>query len=194
MIELIKNANIAIIGGGKFCRTFLQFMDDGEFCFEKPAVLGVADSNKQAVGLQFARENNIFTTDRYENLFTLAGLQVLIELTNDNAISAIIEAKKPPDVILIDHVAVRSLWDALQIEKEKQKSLQAIKQTELNTAGIENLIEEFAGRINTILAERNQRYEKIENELVASERAMAQIVNGSTIPTFVIDRNHVVTH
>ena len=114
MIELIKNANIAIIGGGKFCRTFLQFIYDGEFHFEKPTVIGVADRDKQAEGLQFARENNIFTTDSYQNLFSLEGLQVLIELTNDNVISDIIEATKPPDVTLIDHVAVRSLWDSLQ--------------------------------------------------------------------------------
>ncbi len=163
MIELIKNANIAIIGGGKFCRAFLQFIYDGEFFLEKPTVLGVADSNKKAEGLQFASENNIFTTDRYQELFPLEGLQVLIELTTDNAISDIIEATKPPDVIFIDHVAVRSLWDSLQIEKEKQKSLQAIKQTELTTAGIEHLLEEFADRINIILAERNRRYEKIES-------------------------------
>jgi len=180
--------------GGKFCRTFLQFIYDGEFRFEKPTVLGVADRDKQAEGLQFARENNIFTTDSYQELFSLKGLQVLIELTNDNAISDIIKATKPPDVILIDHVAVRSLWDSLQIEKEKQKSLQAIKQTELTTAGIENLVEGFADRINIILAERNRRYEKIESDLVASERAMAQIISGSTIPTFIINQNHIVTH
>ncbi len=194
MIELIKNANIAIIGGGKFCRAFLQFIYDGEFSFEKPTVLGVADRDKQAEGLQFAFENDIFTTDSYQNLFALEGLQVLIELTHDNALIDIIEALKPPAVILIDHVAVRSLWDFLQIEKEKQKSLQAIKRTELNTAGIENLVEEFANRINTILAERNQRYEKIESDLMASERAMAQIISGSTIPTFIINKGHVVTH
>ena len=45
MIELIKNANIAIIGGGRFCRMFLQFLDDAEFHFAKPRVLGVADSH-----------------------------------------------------------------------------------------------------------------------------------------------------
>ena len=31
-------------------------------------------------------------------------------------------------------------------------------------------------------------------DLTASERAMAQIVEGSTIPTFVINRDHTVTH
>jgi two-component system NtrC family sensor kinase len=78
MIELLKNANIAIIGGGKFCRIFLEFLDDPEFHFEKPSVLGVADSGKQGEGLQFAREKNIFTTDSYQKLFSLTGLEVLI--------------------------------------------------------------------------------------------------------------------
>jgi PAS domain S-box-containing protein len=34
---------------------------------------------------------------------------------------------------------------------------------------------------------------KIE-ELVANQKAMSQIINGSTIPTFVIDRSHTITH
>jgi PAS domain S-box-containing protein len=194
MIELIKNTNIAIIGGGKFCRTFLQFIYDGEFCFEKPTILGIADRDKKAEGLQFAREKNIFTTDSYQKLFSLTGLEVLIELTNDNVLRDTIEATKPPGVFLIDHIAVRSLWNALQIEKEKQKSLHAITKADLRTTRVETLFEGFADRISNIMAQRNQRYEEIERNLVTSERAMAQIINGSTIPTFVIDKNHIVTH
>ncbi|MDX2455373.1 PAS domain-containing protein, partial [Desulfosarcina sp.] len=194
MIELIKNANIAIIGGGKFCRIFLQFLDDAEFHFEKPTVLGVADSGKQGEGLQYAGENGIFTTSNYKKLYPLERLEVLIELTNDNVLRDAIEATKPPGVILIDHIAVRSLWNALQIEKEKQKSLHAIKKADLRTTRIETLFEAFADRISNISVQRNQRYEEIERNIVASEQAMAQIINGSTIPTFVINNNHIVTH
>ncbi|MCP3953760.1 MAG: PAS domain S-box protein, partial [Desulfobacterales bacterium] len=194
MIELIKHANLAIIGGGKFCRIFLQFIADAQFQIAKPTILGVADRDKLAEGMQYASENGIFTTDSYEDLFSLEGLEVLIELTNTNTLRDVIEATKPPDVIFIDHIAVRSLWNILQLEKEKRKSLRAIKKADLSTTRIETLFAGFADRVSNIIAERNRRYEEIERDLVASERAMAQIINGSTIPTFVINQDHVVTH
>lgn len=194
MLELIQNANIAIIGGGKFCRIFLQFLLDEGFRFEKPVILGVADSNLQAEGVAYARENGIYTTPDYQDLFELPGLTVLIEFTNSNSLRDVIEATKPPQVQLIDHISASSLWDTLQIEKEKQDTLEQIKAASLDPVTVESLFTGFAERINTIISERNRRSEEIERNLVANERAMAQIVNGSTIPTFVINREHVVTH
>ncbi len=194
MLELIKNARVAVVGGGRICRVFLEFIADESFHFEKPLVLGVADLNPQAEGLQCAKSIGIFTTDDYKALFTIEGLEVLIELTNNTALRDEIEAAKPPGVTLVDHIAARSLWNLLQIENEKQKSLQAIREAYVGTTRVENLFEEFADRISGIITRRNRRYEKVERNLVDSERAMAQIINGSTIPTFVINRDHVVTH
>jgi PAS domain S-box-containing protein len=39
-----------------------------------------------------------------------------------------------------------------------------------------------------------QRYQKIERKLIANEQTLSQIVQGSTIPTFVIDKDHRVTY
>ncbi len=194
MLNHIQNAGIAIIGGGQFCKTLLQFLLADDFQFDKPIVLGVADSSKTAPGVQHARDMGIPVFDDYQALYSLANLDVLVELTNNNTLRDLIEATKPPGVKLIDHIAARSLWDSLQIEKEKQKSLQELRQATLSTAKIENLFEDFAYRISNIISERNRRYEEIERNLVAGEKAMAQIVSGSTIPTFVINRDHVVTH
>ena len=194
MLKLIRNANIAIIGGGDFCKTFMQFIRADDFRFEKPVILGVADGDEMAEGLRYAREIGIFTTDNYKELYTLDVLEVLIELTNNTSLRELIEATKPPGVKLLDHIAVRALWNSLQIEKEKQKCLNEIKQADLSAEEIETFFDRFANRISTIVTKRSRRYEEIERNLVANERAMAQIVNGSIIPTFVIDKDHIVTH
>jgi PAS domain S-box-containing protein len=194
MLKLIQNANIAIIGGGKFCKTILQFFQADDFRPEKPVILGVADKNKNAEGLRYAHEIGIFTTDNYKDLYQIEGLNVLIELTSNNLLTDIIEATKPAGVKLIDHIEVRSFWNSVQIEKEMRRALEEIKQADLDTEKIEPYFDRFANRISTIITERSQRYEEIERNLVASERAMAQIVNGSTIPTFVINQDHIVTH
>jgi len=194
MLKFIENSNIAFIGGGKFCKMFLQFLQAVDFQFRKPVILGVADSNANAEGLRYARETGIFTTHNYEDLYQLEGLQVLIELTSSNLLTDQIKATKPAHLRLIDHIETRSLWNSLQIERERQKALEEIAQAGLDIEKVEPYFNRFTNQISTILTERNQRYEEIERSLVASERAMAQIIGGSTIPTFVIDQNHIVTH
>ncbi|MEW5909715.1 MAG: PAS domain S-box protein, partial [Thermodesulfobacteriota bacterium] len=52
----------------------------------------------------------------------------------------------------------------------------------------------FADDFSEIMRQRNNYLKKIRKELEASERAMAQIIQVSTIPTFVINKDHMVTH
>ena len=45
-----------------------------------------------------------------------------------------------------------------------------------------------------VIQARNTRYIEIEQELVRSQWVLSQSIQGSTIPTFVIDENHRITH
>ena len=45
-----------------------------------------------------------------------------------------------------------------------------------------------------VITQRSNRYVEIERESIESAIALSQIIEGSTIPTFVINRDHVVTH
>ena len=56
---------------------------DPAFMEHPPEVLGVADIDMQAEGLQFARQLGIRTTTDYRELYALDGLQCLLELTMD---------------------------------------------------------------------------------------------------------------
>ena len=49
-------------------------------------------------------------------------------------------------------------------------------------------------RFATIIERRNRRSREIEIALVGKERTLYQIIEGSTIPTFVISQNHELTH
>ncbi|MCK7511842.1 MAG: PAS domain-containing protein [Desulfobacterales bacterium] len=49
-------------------------------------------------------------------------------------------------------------------------------------------------RFAAIIERRNRRSREIEIELVGKERTLYQIIQGSTIPTFVINQDHIITH
>jgi PAS domain S-box-containing protein len=82
-------------------------------------ILGVSEVNPEAPGFRFARELNLFTTTALQDLFTLEGLNLIIELTGSNRAREEILKTKPSGVSVIDHRAARLLWDLIQMEMEK---------------------------------------------------------------------------
>lgn len=194
MLDNFLGSNIAIVGGGKFCKLFLESLYSDLFKEQRPAVIGVADVNGLAEGLLYAKELGIFTTPDYNDLYQLENLQILIELTSDISIGDVIRKEKPDGVRLIDHVEARSLWGELQLEAEKRRTLNELQLKNYTVSAVESLIERFTDRLGAVIKKRTDRYVEIEKELIESERALSQIIEGSTIPTFVVDQDHVLTH
>ncbi|MBW2634394.1 MAG: hypothetical protein JRE14_09805 [Deltaproteobacteria bacterium] len=54
MTTLLNNINIAIVGGGRFCKALLEAILDGFDQDQSPVILGVADPNAYAVGRLYA--------------------------------------------------------------------------------------------------------------------------------------------
>ena len=194
MIDQLLESNIAVIGGGQFCKKLLELLFSDDFKDQRPNVLGVSDVNSQAPGMEYAKQLNIPTMSDYRELYHIEELQVLLELTADIGLGSIISKEKPSDVILIDHIEARSIWSSLQVEKEKRKALKELHGSTHKAQKIDNLFADFADRMGTVIKERSDRYVEIEREQIESERTLAQIIEGSTIPTFVIDHDHIVTH
>ena len=194
MIETISKSDIAIIGGGQFCKILLKLWYSKNFKTHRPRILGVADKNSNAVGFTYAKNLGIYTTTDYHTLYDLKDLNLIIEITDNKTLSDTILKTKPPAIRLIDHIEARSLWCSIEIEKEKIKTLKSISAPGYKHRQLANTFEQYTNRISNIISARNQRYQDIERSLSRSERALSQIVQGSTIPTFVIDKDHIVTH
>ena len=194
MLNKLLKSKIAILGGGNFCKKLLQLLFSEPFEDCHPTILGVADTNGKADGLLYAKQMGIFTTHNYHELYSLKGLQALMELTSDIELGGIINKEKPAGVELIDHVAARTVWSALQVEAEKRRALKELRKNSFDAAQIDLLFERFADRLANVINERSERYVEIERELIESEKALSQIIEGSTIPTFVLNKDHVVTH
>ena len=194
MLDKLLKSNIAIVGGGNFCKKLLQLLSSEQFDDSPPTILGVADINQQARGWMYAKEKGIFATTDYRELYALKDLQILLELTTNNELAGIIKKEKPENVELIDHVTARTVWSALQVEAEKRTALKELRQNNFDATEIDRLFERFADRLAEVIRERGERYVEIEKGFIKSERALSQIIEGSTIPTFVLNKDHVVTH
>jgi len=174
--------------------SILGVADSKHFSKRRPSILGVADINDKAEGVKFARNKGIFTTRDYRSLYSFDKLNLIIELTGNDKVMAKLRETKPPHVPLIDHFEAMSLWDFIQIEEKKLALKHKLKNGLMKPEKLENEFERFSLHLSKIVEERTQHLQTVEKELVERERAFSQIVQATAIPTFVINKNHTVTH
>jgi len=194
MEKIIEGSNIAIVGGGMVCKAILQIILGNNFKGKRPNILGVADADDSAEGLRYAKEKGIYTTNNYKELFEFKNLDLIMELTKDEKFRETIKKTKPPGVSLIDHFQAVSVWNLFQIKEEKAKLLKKLQSNQGDFEKVKELFEQFSDKFEKIIIERSNYSQKIRRKLVESERTTYEIIQGSTIPTFVINKDHIVTH
>ncbi|MBW2339751.1 MAG: PAS domain S-box protein [Deltaproteobacteria bacterium] len=194
MREILENSNIGIVGGGRVCKAILKIVLGENFSNDKMNILGVAEINEKAEGLIYARKKGIFTTSDYKELYGLKDLNVIIELTGDNKVLEELKVTKPAKARLIDHFEAMSVWDFLQIEEERIRIKKELGKHIGDPGKIEMEFDLFSQQLAKIVEERTMHLQSVERELVERERALSQIIQGNTIPTFVINKRHIVTH
>ncbi len=194
MTDRLNVSNIAIVGGGRKCKALLESLLSEDFDHKTPAIKGVADKNSQAVGIRYAQARGIFTTTDYRELFSMKDLDLVIELTNDDSLREILHNAKPPRVRLVDHYEAPSIIDYFKITTKKAEMLKKVRRVSGDPELLEGLFEAFYDFVLTLNEERDAHFGAIRKKLFANEKATAQIILGSTIPTFVIDKDHTVTH
>ena len=194
MKEILEHSNIGIVGGGRVCKAILTIVLGDNLSNHKLNILGVADTRETAGGLVYARNKGIFTTLDYRELYDIRGLNLIIELTGDNRVLEEIETTKPAEVRLIDHFEAMSVWDFLQIEEKRVRIKRALGKHISEPEKIETDFDLFSEQLAKIVEERTRHLQSVERELVARERTLSQIIQGNTIPTFVINKDHIVTH
>ncbi|MBE9591987.1 MAG: PAS domain S-box protein, partial [Proteobacteria bacterium] len=194
MREILQNSNIVIVGGGRVCKAILKIVLGENLANEKLNILGVADINDKAEGLIYAKERGIFTTKNYKDLFTIKGLNLIIELTGDNKVLEKLKITKPAKVRLIDHFEAMSVWDFLQIEEERVRIKRDLRRHIAEPEKIETEFDLFSQQLAKIVEERTRHLQAVEKELVERGKTLSHIIQGNTIPTFVINKDHIVTH
>lgn len=113
--------NVAIVGGGPGALAIIDMISGDRLRQLQMNLVGIADLNPSAPGLEKARSLSIYTTQDYHDLFTLEDLSLIIELTGNPFVSRSIRKEAPPAVQVMDHTVARLFWDVLHLEEEKVK-------------------------------------------------------------------------
>ena len=117
-----EKLRVAVIGGGKRCRSMLEMLETKTFKHLRADIVGVADLNPEAEGVCRARERGIFTTTDCAQLFNLEQLDLVIELTDDQELLSNLAASKPESVGVIGHTASRLFHDVVFLYQQLEQS------------------------------------------------------------------------
>jgi signal transduction histidine kinase len=119
--------NIAIVGGGRACKFFLELLEGNAFPYLNIRLKGVCDINPQAEGFLIARQKGVFTTCNYRDLFQIKDLDSIIELTNSKEVLLELIKARPKGVGIVEHNISRFLRSFFEInQKLKSAEQQAL--------------------------------------------------------------------
>jgi two-component system NtrC family sensor kinase len=115
--EFAHTINLAIVGGGRACKYFLDLLRSESFTYLKINIVGVCDINPKAEGLVLAKELGIYTTDNFQDIFKLKNLDSIIELTGKKDVLLEIIRLRPTGVGVLEHNIGRLMRKLFEVDQ-----------------------------------------------------------------------------
>ncbi len=192
----LKGLKIAIIGGNDPCRQFLEILLGEGFKEQAPEVVLMADPLHLTDGVKYAQEKGIPTTTSYDDVCNMKGIDIILKLKNDEMLSCILEKVNTERVSIIDLDKYKAMafLNFLKAEEEKIKIQRKIAADKTDKNEIAALVDSFSRRIQKNAREETRFLEHEREDLIEMEKELSQIIQGSMIPTFIINNEHIITH
>jgi PAS domain S-box-containing protein len=196
MVFHLKGLKLAIIGGSDPCPEILDRLTGPGLADQGIQVLMVADSIAIVKGIARAAELGIPTSTDYNDVCNLSGLDLILKLKNDDLLSCILDKINTERVSIIDldTYGTMSFIDFLKTEEEKIRIRKQLQTREMDRNAVAELFERFSRRIDEIAENRITYLEDERRDLLKMEKELHQIIQGSMIPTFIINNEHIITH
>ena len=109
--------NLAIVGGGRACKFFLDLLLSESFTYLKINIIGVCDINPEAEGLVLAEKLGIYTTNNFQDLFKIKDLDSIIELTGKKEVLLEIIRLRPKGVGVLEHNIGRLMRRLFEVDQ-----------------------------------------------------------------------------
>jgi signal transduction histidine kinase len=115
--KIAHTINLAIVGGGRACKFFLDLLRSESFTYLKINIVGVCDINSDAEGLVLAKELGIYTTNNFQDLFKIKDLDSIIELTGKEDVLLEIIRLRPIHVGVLEHNIGRLMRKLFEVDQ-----------------------------------------------------------------------------
>ncbi|GMV48624.1 MAG: Sensor histidine kinase RcsC [Nitrospirae bacterium] len=115
----ISPTKIAIIGAGKGGVALLELLHQ----IPEVDIVGIADKDPSAPGLRRARDLRIPVAERVQDLIQNHGVHLIMDVTGDAAMGAVIHALKRPGAEVLSGAATHLLWNLVQHQSRLEAEL-----------------------------------------------------------------------
>lgn len=110
---------VAIIGAGKGGTALLELLHQ----IQDVDIVGIADTNPHAPGLQRARDLNIQVSDQVPDLVGNHGVNLIMDVTGDPDMVETILSHKDPAAVVVNGATAKLLWNLIQHESKLEAEL-----------------------------------------------------------------------
>lgn len=110
---------VAIIGAGKGGTALLELLHQ----ISDVDIVGIADTNPHAPGLQRARDLNIQVSDQVPDLVGNHGVNLIMDVTGDPDMVETILSHKDPAAVVVNGATAKLLWNLIQHESKLEAEL-----------------------------------------------------------------------
>ncbi|MEW6243590.1 MAG: methyl-accepting chemotaxis protein [Bacillota bacterium] len=110
---------VGIVGAGKGGTALLKTL----LSVPGVSVLGIADVNPDAPGIQYAREHNVPSYLDFRALFRASGRKVIIEATGNERVKSELKASAPEDAVIVDSEAALLMMETVRVREQALDSL-----------------------------------------------------------------------
>jgi PAS domain S-box-containing protein len=192
----LKGLKIAIIGGSDPCSEILEILTGPGLKELDIKILVVADTLLNVKGIKQAKTIGIPTTTDYGNVCRIEGIDLILKLKNDELLGCILEKVNTERVSIIDldDYKALSFISFLKTEEEKILIKQKIHDKNMCKEEIVALFDRFSNNIVDIADKKNEHLKTEREDFFEMEKELSQVIQGSMIPTFIINNEHIITH
>jgi two-component system, NtrC family, sensor kinase len=118
-MDNVPPTKVAIVGAGRGGRALLDLFHQ----ISSIEIVGIADRDPDAFGLQRAREYQIPVTTDVSELIRNPAISLILDVTGDPDMGSLLRAQKPSTTELLSGSASRLLWQIIQYESTLQAEL-----------------------------------------------------------------------
>jgi two-component system, NtrC family, sensor kinase len=118
-MESSDHTKVAILGAGRGGHALLDLLHH----IPSIEIVGIADRNPAAPGLERARELRVPVTTNVPDLISNLGANLILDVTGDPEMETYLHAHKPPPANVLSGSASRLLWKLIQHESKLEAEL-----------------------------------------------------------------------